>query len=1252
MTVPPFKVKAVYDYTSEHDDDLNFPNGQVITVTEEEDPDWYFGRYEDASGESKEGLFPKNFVERYEPAPPPRPTRINRPRKEAEPVAPATPPTPAKVSEEPEEIEEHAPEEIEPAERQQPTTPSRQIPTATANDVQSPASPSSSKSKSRSLPPAEPPKPAEVKPATTSVPKPAPPVASKPPPPAVAEKPSGGSFRDRIAAFNKPAAPPIAPFKPGGASSTSSSFIKKPFVAPPPSRNAYVPTPREPPPQKIYRREEDPDIAENAARESEASERPPPVAPTSPSNDEEDQPKPTSLKERIALLQKQQAEQAARHAEAVHKKEKPKRPAKKRTESHERTEAVESAEGAELEKVDSTGTASKRSMDINRDEGASTARPPRRKSSGVPAHPGSPTIAPTEFLSDANDADQSAAGETTEDAGELSVDTDEKSRHEPLVRTETASSRGQEPPNRDEDDKDVDEEEEEDDDDVDPEVKRKLEIRERMAKMSGGMGMYGMFGPPGGLPPMQGGPRQKASGSHKKEVELETAEPPLTSPRIPIMPMPGMQQIRSPEPEEEQISVQKEEEPKRHSILEERSGEVVPDVEEVDSGTPRTARRSEEGREAPPVPIHDRHVPETPTSEAGIPPPVPGNRPAPPALPTEARPFQPTPQNPPFSPSAGSESDDELSSHQKRLSIRTPLADTLRTPSIASPSAPSRPEEERSPVVPPARRSSYFGADAASPSSPTAPGTSGKRLSRVPPIPNSIPMVPPPVQARPPPPPPPQAAAPPSRQSTGDSKAAAPSTKPSVREESDKEESEYDGDYDTDIAPGATHKNALKTDDRASSLDETLTDDAPIGAPPPVPPTGGPRAAPPPPPSHPPKSNRQSVDMPRAAPPPVPPAKEQSFEDDDEEYDPFRYTASKRGVPGQGINESLEDTYAAASPDEDLYSNLSPKRHSMLPQPPPVPPHVASPHDRAPPPPPAHPPQGPPPAAGSMSSWGPARQSMEVPRTQTSRRSMDQARPTGEHGYIARDIDMGESSRWWAQANTVPPTLQGRKDIIYEVEESNTPGRGGTISKDVYILFVDYSQTVVTARFSASDPSNVVLEQRQEPPPSRPRQDQLEEAHTSFGQRISEAASAKQNSIVGDGSAHGLVLELLKPLSGALLPVGTRAYGALVYANLANASVQQFDEIRAGDVLTLRNAKFQGHKGTMHQKYSAEVGKPDHVGIVVDWDGTKKKIRAWEQGRESKKVKMESFKVGDLRSGEVKVWRVMPRSWVGWEGQN
>jgi len=266
---------------------------------------------------------------------------------------------------------------------------------------------------------------------------------------------------------------------------------------------------------------------------------------------------------------------------------------------------------------------------------------------------------------------------------------------------------------------------------------------------------------------------------------------------------------------------------------------------------------------------------------------------------------------------------------------------------------------------------------------------------------------------------------------------------------------------------------------------------------------------------------------------------------------------------------------------------------------------------------------------------------------------MEQSRPSGEPLYIASDVGLGESSYWWAQSNTPPPAFQNRRDILYEIEESSSSQGGkATTTKDVYVLFHDYSQTVITAQFDARNPADVVLSQRHESPPSTLRQDQLEEAHTRFGQRLAEAVATKQNTIVGNSEPQTLVLELLKQFPDVLYPVGVRAYGALVYANLANASFQQFDEIRPGDVITLRNAKFQGHRGPMHQKYNMEVGKPDHVGVVVDWDGTKKKVRAWEQGRESKKVKIESFKLGDLRSGEIKVWRVMGRSWVGWQAQS
>jgi hypothetical protein len=285
------------------------------------------------------------------------------------------------------------------------------------------------------------------------------------------------------------------------------------------------------------------------------------------------------------------------------------------------------------------------------------------------------------------------------------------------------------------------------------------------------------------------------------------------------------------------------------------------------------------------------------------------------------------------------------------------------------------------------------------------------------------------------------------------------------------------------------------------------------------------------------------------------------------------------------------------------------------------------------------------------------RQSGEEDRPFSARRSVEQSRSSIEQGSIARDADLGRSSKWWVLPNTPPPVFQNRSDIFFEIEESSTKQRGGktTISKDVYILFQDYSQTVIACRFDAKSPDDVTLSQKHESSPHALRQDQLEEYWTRYGSEIITTLNAAQNSTVGDGSPHALVAALLMPLRGALAPVGTRAFGALVYANLANASVQQFDEIRPGDIVSFRNAKFQGkHGGVMHQKYHLEAGRPDHVGVVVEWDGTKKKIRAAEQGRDIKegkkgKVGVESFRLGDLRSGEVRVWRVVGRDWVGWE---
>ncbi|KAJ4423690.1 assembly of actin patch protein [Gnomoniopsis sp. IMI 355080] len=1140
-----FKVKSLFEYSSGHDDDLPFGIGQIITVTEEVDDDWYSGEYVDDAGTKQEGMFPRNFVEKYEPVAPPRPTRT-RPKKEPEPAAPEEPPAPADEPD-PEPAPAPAPAPAPPVEQEEAKPVSS--PPQRAVEPVAPVSPQAPKAAEPMLPSSPPRAPAE--PVAQSSPKEAP-VKRGPPP--VTEKPAtvSNSFKDRIAAFNKSSAPPIAPFKPSGlgGSGGSASFIKKPFVAPPPKGNTYVPTQRNAPVAPVYRREEDPEIKEREAENTENAQKAG-LLPTETNEANEDEPKPMSLKERMALLQRQQQEQAARHAEAAAKKEKPKRPATKpRMLSQE--SAVESAADedvdspAPLERHDTGETTGEASLD--------EPRPPR-----VPAQPRrKPSTDPEPR--DGNEADMSGAGETTDNQEEELTereDSDEKPRRPSRGSLATG---GAPAAAEAEEAEEEDEEEEDEEDEEAQEIRRKEELRARMARLGGGMGMPGMFGMPmpGAGAPTLPPKKKKASASSEKARTSEDSQSvtsPRTAPPVPtMMALPGM-------------------------------------------GRPKQAEKepaAEEAEEQLPTP---RSPPSVPGAAAGGAPPVPGGRPAPPPIPAESR---PPPPPPPAPESEGSESGDELSGANEPA--ETPRGEeppaTRAPPPLPPVSAPAPPV----PTSPRSPKSPKFHNDDATPISPP----SNKRASRLPPpVPGTAAA--PPSQTRPPPPPPP---------------GGLPRTSTSNDMAGDEEGTDYEGDYDTDIGSSVPHKDALKHG-RESSIEDTLSVASPTVAPPsmppPIPSAAAPRAPPPLPSQPPPEPDtRRSVDAPRAAPPPPPPAPPKDTSQTDE-YDPFNYAATSPKVPTMPsyTQPPPPPRRPSHAPSQDSYAGESSYQQTPL----------APPGGRAPPAP---------------------RASMD---SRPSRRSMDMLnRPSMDTSHVANDIDLAPQSGWWMQPNGLPPQLQGRKDLFTESEESTQPGQKTT--RDIYVLYQDYSQTVITVHFNPQDANDVHLEQRHEGPPRSLRQDQLEESYERFGRPISEAVNKIKETVVGDGTPQGLVLELLKPFKDALLPVGTRAYGALVYSNLANASTTQTDQIRPGDIISIRNAKFQGKHGPMHAKYSAEVGKPDHVGVVAEWDGTKKKVRAWEQGRESKKVKMESFKLDDLRSGEVKIWRVMPRSWVGWEGQN
>ncbi|KAK6533865.1 hypothetical protein TWF281_005215 [Arthrobotrys megalospora] len=1122
---PPYTVCALYDYSSPHEDDLNFTTGQKIRVTEEEGTDWLHGQYRDNQGALHQGIFPKNYVERVEePEPPKLPPVPVRPqhddsKKAAPPAAPAEDPPVKSPPKQP----AAAPVEQIPPQKDQPTNRKSFVAPRTKSETPKPAlSPTSTEEEGKPV----------------------------------------GSFRDRIAAFNRSTAAPLAPTH---GQPRSSGFIKKPFVPPPPSKNAFIPP-----------------VQQHVEPRRDVESRPAPKEPPVNKQDDpaqEEPPKVLSLKDRMALLQSVQLNPAM----GGKPKKPPKPPPKKKEDPVPKPEAQDAAQ------------------------------PPEPTSEGDNSLPRASMEAP----GTANET----AGDNQNTSRDAAHDAEGAQESQPALNQQDAAKNESAKPGEgagkgegeEAEEEGPEGEEEEEEEEVDPEIARRLAIRERIMKMSMSSGMGGMGGMYGGIP-MMGGPAAyrpppKTPKMEPSAVETEASTssgpPPEQFRMVPILPMarpPVPPQaadsdaddhsLRSPRPKHESDT----DSPVKDAPTEDES--TVPELSAKKASRPSL---ESEADDEPTSPLK-------PTSRDSRPPPPP-----PPSLP------------PPTKSSAGganategSESDDEMSGDDPKTSLASPVAQE-------PPSVPRRPSMVVAPPPPPpqrpdtldtnaAKRASIIGSHPLLPDSPSTP-LNVKRASyiskggQMPPVPlTAAPGAPaPPASsaARGPPPPPP--AAPPVRRSVEE-------TRHNGDDDDDEEEvTEYEGDIDTELDDSkkpfkdslGSHGSAKQSEEDAEQSDETPLPSPQLQTAPP-PPRQAP-GLPPPPPPPPMSASPPIVDiLPSIPPPPLPPTSPPMT----------RRELPERTRPVSYIK--VPPTFPEDEEEEEEFGDASDNQSSSIRQ---EKSHARPSEDRP---------------RASMSS---------------SRRSVDLSRSMHDSSFQARDEDLGATTSWWTQEANPPPVFQNRgKDLYYEIEDTSTSKRGGRshITRDVYVLFSDYSQTIVTARFDKDIPANVSLEQRHEPPPQPLRQDKLEEAWNSFGKSILDGAKSLENKVVGDGNPSALPAELIKDASGALAPIGNKAYGVAVYQNLGNATIQQLDEIRGGDIITFRNAKFQGHKGGLHQKYNLDLSKMDHVGVVYDWDGTKKKIRIFEQGRESKKVKVESFRIGDLRSGEVKIWRVVGRSWVNW----
>lgn len=248
--------------------------------------------------------------------------------------------------------------------------------------------------------------------------------------------------------------------------------------------------------------------------------------------------------------------------------------------------------------------------------------------------------------------------------------------------------------------------------------------------------------------------------------------------------------------------------------------------------------------------------------------------------------------------------------------------------------------------------------------------------------------------------------------------------------------------------------------------------------------------------------------------------------------------------------------------------------------------------------------------------------------------------------------DLSGSSAWWIQ-DAAPDSLEGKvgTDLVFEVDTHEIPKRANrhTTYKDYYFLFHDLSQIVLEIQFQTEDPrrtaraNNIFVHNL-----PQHRKDVLHKFTALYGDDVVDAAHRLVGAKVASGIVTTVFAQLQKKHANLLMPIGEKSFGATLYKNV-NHNTTKIDEAKPGDILCMKNAKFSSKSlGGLGNK-SLTIGEGSSVfsAVITEFDPKKEKFKVLECDK-SGVVKKESYKLGDMKSGRVRVYRLVDREFVGW----
>ncbi len=238
----------------------------------------------------------------------------------------------------------------------------------------------------------------------------------------------------------------------------------------------------------------------------------------------------------------------------------------------------------------------------------------------------------------------------------------------------------------------------------------------------------------------------------------------------------------------------------------------------------------------------------------------------------------------------------------------------------------------------------------------------------------------------------------------------------------------------------------------------------------------------------------------------------------------------------------------------------------------------------------------------------------------------------------------------WYARNELPGELQDA-GVYYEVERHEIQKRYGrtVVYVDYYLLNKDLSSRVWELAYEKSDASALLAYNEVSFEKPKPDTDALVQFASTLGSKAYRTAASSLN-MDFDGQPTGLVDYVFSKLPSSVVPaVGGKTFGAAIYRNNDNVDVRKIEQIRPGDILVVVKGRFEGK--TSHLIRTKKVqdlgfgGRP-FVGFVASFSEQKMKLKVIEQANDS--VRVTSYRLGDFKSGKIRIFRLVERSYIGW----